>query len=72
MRNMIAQHKIVQLKNNYIPKGLIPLELFSDQTDVANKSFVRPQVDEVGDYNIGTENDPKFVKLSKYLHKDNK
>jgi len=32
--NQIANHKIVQFKNNFIPKGLVPLEELFDKNDV--------------------------------------
>jgi len=35
----IANHDIIQLYNNFIPKGLIPLENLFDQNDV----FQKPQ-----------------------------
>ena len=31
---------IIQLKNNFIPRGLIPLEIFFDQNDVAKNPKV--------------------------------
>jgi hypothetical protein len=56
------------LKNNQIPKGLIPLERLFDQNDIHVKSSsVQPQLEEVEDCNIGSEEKPKFIKLSKYL-----
>jgi hypothetical protein len=55
------------LKNNQIPKGLIPLERFFDQDDIPLNSTLRPQLEEVEDCNVGTDEDPKMVKISKYL-----
>ena len=55
------------LKNNQIPKGLIPLERLFDQDDIPLKSTVQPQPEEVEDCNIGTKETPKMVKISKYL-----
>jgi hypothetical protein len=34
-QNQIAGRDIVQLKNNIIPKGLVPLEKLFDENDVA-------------------------------------
>ena len=64
--------EIIQLKNNYIPKGLIPLEDLFDENDVARNPKVIPNNDEVEDYNIGTDVDPKIIKLSKALDFENR
>jgi hypothetical protein len=55
------------LKNNQILKGLIPLERLFDQNDMPLKSTLQPQLEEVEDYNVGTKEDPRIVKISKYL-----
>jgi hypothetical protein len=56
------------LKNNQIPKGLIPLEILFYQNDIHVKSYsMQPQLEEVEYCNIGYEENPKFIKLSKYL-----
>ena len=58
---------IVQLKTNYIPIGLISLEKFFDQNDVVKDPKVKPPENAIEDKNIGTEENPKIVKLSKKL-----
>jgi hypothetical protein len=63
----IANHKIILLKNNQIPKGLIPLEILFGQNDIPLKSNLQPQPKEVKDYNVGSNENPKLVKLFKYL-----
>jgi hypothetical protein len=55
------------LKNNLIPKGLIPLERLFDHDDIPLKSTLQPHLEEVEDCNIGTKETPKMVKISKYL-----
>ena len=55
------------LKNNQIPKGLIPLERPFNQDDIPSKTTLQPQPEEVEDCNIGTNENPKMVKISKYL-----
>jgi hypothetical protein len=55
------------LKNNQIPKGLIPLERLFDQNDVPVKSTLQPQPEEVEDFDIGTEKESRVVKISKFL-----
>jgi hypothetical protein len=66
-QDKIANHCMLVLKNNQIPKGLIPLERLFDQDDIPLKSTLRPHPEEVEDCNIGTKEDPKLVKISKYL-----
>jgi hypothetical protein len=60
-------HRIIMLKNNKIPRVMIPLERLFDQDDITLKYTLRPQPKEVEDCNIGTKEDPKLVKISKYL-----
>jgi hypothetical protein len=66
-QDKIANHRMLLLKNNQIPRGLIPLERLFDQDDIPLKSTLRPQPEEVEDCNVGTNEDPKMVKISKYL-----
>lgn len=61
------QINIIQLKDNNILKGLIPLEYLFDQDDVARKTNLVPTKKGVEDVNIGTTDQPKFIKLSKSL-----
>jgi hypothetical protein len=67
LKNKIADKKMLLLKNNEIPKNLIPLERLFDHNDIPLKPSLQPQLDEVEYCNNGTERNPKFVKLSKYL-----
>jgi hypothetical protein len=55
------------LKKNQIPKGLIPLERLFDHDDIPLKSTLRPQPEELEDCNVGSDENPKMVKISKYL-----
>jgi hypothetical protein len=66
-QNQIAGRDIVQLKNNIIPKGLVPLERIFDNTDVARNPKVTANDEDIEDCNIGTWEDPKIIKLSKTL-----
>jgi len=63
----VNQMEILQLKDNIIPKGLIPFEELFDQDDVARKPSLVPTDKGVEDVNLGTADKPKFVKLSKTL-----
>ena len=62
---MIGGKDIIQLKSNFIPRGLIPLEKLFDQNDVANDPKVQHAEIVVEDQNIGTEETPKIIKSSK-------
>ena len=64
LRKTLGGKDIIQLKNNFIPRGLIPLERLFDQNDVAKNPKVKPVGDAVEDKNIGTEENPKILKLS--------
>jgi len=46
---------------------MIPLERLFDKDDIPFKSTLWPQLKEVEDYDIGTKEEPKIVKLSKYI-----
>ena len=63
----VNQMEFLQLKDNVIPKGLIPLEELFDQDDVAWKPTLRPTEKGVEDVNIGSVENPKMVKFSKAL-----
>jgi hypothetical protein len=68
----ITNHWMMVLKNNQIPKGLIPLERLFNKDDIPSKTTLQPQPEEVEDCNIGTVDNPKMVKLSKFLSVENK
>ena len=70
--NVFTGKDIIQLKNNSIPKGLVPLEDLFDKNDVAKNPKVTPNNDEVEDFNIGTDVEPKMIKLSKALDPKNR
>jgi hypothetical protein len=59
------------LKNNQILKGLIPLERLFNKDDMPSKTTLQPQPEEVEDCNIGTVDNPRMVKLSKFLSLEN-
>jgi hypothetical protein len=68
--NKIANHHIVQLPSNHILKGLVPLERLFDRNDVAVKVKGSTDDADVTKCNIGTEKNPKFVKLSSSLSRE--
>jgi hypothetical protein len=71
-QNVIDGKEIIQLKNNCIPKGLVPLEELFDNNDVEKNPKVTPNEGEAEDCNIGTEKEPRLIKLSKNLTPENK
>ena len=67
LKGTLGGKDIIQLKSNFKPRGLIPLEKIFDQNDVAKDPKVKPTDNAVEDKNIGTEENPRIVKLSKNL-----
>jgi hypothetical protein len=66
-QNQIAGRYIVQLNNNIIPKGLVPLENNFDENDVARNTKITANDEDVKYCNIRTQENPKIIKLSKML-----
>eukprot|EP00253_Pinus_taeda_P004133 PITA_04133 len=58
---------ILQLKDNILPRGLVPLEDLFDFNDVAKKPKIEPTGAGVEEHNIGIELQPKMIKLSRTL-----
>jgi ribonuclease HI len=70
--NKIYNHNIVQLPSNHIPKELVPLESLFDRNDVAIKGKISNENVDVEGCDIGIEKEPKFVKLSSTLSREQK
>jgi len=68
----VNQMEVLQLNDNVIPRGLIPLEELFDQDNVVRKSTLVPMDKGVEDVNIGTVDQPKLVNLSKTLSPEKK
>jgi hypothetical protein len=66
-QNQIAGRDIVQLKKNIILKGLVLLEKKFDENDVARNPKITANDEDIEDCNIGTQQNPKIIKLSKML-----
>ena len=56
---------VVNLQNNTLPKGCVPLENLFDRHDVFKRKKPNKQIDEALEFNIGTEMDPRMVKIGK-------
>ena len=61
----VAGHKVLQLKGNVIPRGLVPLERLFDRNNVPLQPNKVVEENQVEDLNLGTDVDPKIVNLSK-------
>jgi len=59
----IVNQKIIQLKDNILPRRRCPLERHFNSNDVAISSKKIPQDEHIQDHNIGTQKEPKLVKL---------
>ena len=72
LKNMIGGKYVIQLESNYNPRGIIPLEKLFDQNYVVKDPKVHPNENDIQDQNIGTEDSPKIVKLSRNLPPEEK
>ena len=67
-----AETEIIELKDNFLPTGLTPLEDMFDSNDIPRKPKMQPLNAEIEDCNIGTAERSKMIKLSKSLPADQK
>lgn len=67
-----TEAEIIDLKDNFLPVGLTPLEDMFDANDVSKKPKMQPINTAIEEYNIGTAEKPKMIKLSKSLPPDQK
>ena len=58
---------MLDLKDNFLPKGLTPLEDLFDSNDVPKNPKMEIVKSDIEECNIGTQTKPKMIKLSKYL-----
>jgi len=66
-KSKIGAHEIVQLSTNRIPKGLVPLEKRFDHNDVVVKLEKKEEDSDVFQFNVSSEQDPKYVNLASHL-----
>jgi hypothetical protein len=69
-QNHIVGRDIVQLNNNIIPRGLVPLEKLFDENDVARNPNITASDEDIEDCNIETQENPRIIKLLKILSLD--
>jgi len=59
--------EVINLKDNFLPKGLTPLEDLFNSNDIPKKPKMEPLKSDIEECNIGSEENPKLIKLSKSL-----
>lgn len=67
-----VESEVIELKDNFLPTVLTPLEDIFDSNDILRKPKMQQLNVEIEDCNIGTTENPKMVKLSKTLPADQK
>eukprot|EP00253_Pinus_taeda_P002880 PITA_02880 len=61
------ESEVIELKDNFLPTGLTPLEDIFDSNDIPKKPKMQPINAEIKECNIGTTENPKMIKLSRTL-----
>ena len=67
-----AEAKVIELKDNFLPTGLTPLEDIFDSNDIPRKPKMQPLNAAIEECNNGTMEKPKIIKLSKSVPPDQK
>ena len=67
-----AEAEVIELKDNFLPTGLTPLEDIFDSNDIPRKPKMQPLNAAIEECNIGTMEKPKIIKLSKSVPPDQK
>jgi hypothetical protein len=67
LQDNVAGHKIIELKTNHLPKGLVPLERLFDHNDVSRKVVIQTEETDVVDCDISSDLNPRMIKLSRKL-----
>ena len=65
--NNLCGKEILQLKGNSIPRGFVPLEKLFDPNDVAKEPQLVPSYEDMEDVNIGIDDRPKVIKISRTI-----
>ena len=64
--------EVINIKVNQLPKVLTPLEDLFYYNDIPKKPKMEPLKADIEECNIGTQENPKLIKLSKSLPLDEK
>jgi hypothetical protein len=57
--------RVEDLLNDTLPKGVVPLERMFDRHDMYKEKLVVDQSDEAFEFDIGSENNPRVIKIGK-------
>ena len=68
----VVEDEIIELKDNFLPTGLTPLEDIFDSNDIPRKPKMQPLNAAIEECDIGTIEKPKIIKLSASLPPDQK
>ena len=63
LKSKLVDHDIIQLSNNFISKGLVPLEKLFDQNDFPKNLFFASPKNDIEDTIIGTDEKIKNIKI---------
>ena len=66
-KNSIGGHDVIELKENFSLKDLVPLERPFFNNDTLLKPIIQSSQENILSCNIGTVENPKLIKLSKAL-----
>jgi hypothetical protein len=67
LQDSVIGHKIIELKTNQLPKGLVPLERLFDHNDVSRKVVIQTEETNVVHCDISYDSNPRLVKISRKL-----
>ena len=70
LKDKVTEKNIVQFPNNYIPRGLVPLEEPFDHNDIPLKPAKKELDPSIQEKNIGNQSHPKLINLSIGLNVD--
>lgn len=59
--------EVINLKDDFFPKGLTPLEDLFDSNNIPKKCKMEPLKSDIEECNMSFEEDPKLIKLLKSL-----
>jgi hypothetical protein len=67
LQDIIVGKKIIELKKNHMPRGLVPLEILFDHNDFSRKVVIQTEETDVVDCDISSDSNPKMVKISRKI-----
>ena len=68
----MCDKEIVQLKGYSIPRGMVSLEKIFNPDDVVREFQLVPNCEYMEEVNIGTEEQPKIIKIARTLSPESK